>query len=61
MLKFKDQLLTNLLKVLLFSVSLSCMTACYRMPGPDDYSLIPSTNNPAYTKEKGGQPPGIGY
>lgn len=36
-------------------------TACYRMPTDDDYCLIPSTNNPDYTREKANINPGVGY
>lgn len=39
----------------------SVLTACYRMPGPDEYSLVPATNNPRFTKESSGQTPGVGY
>lgn len=31
---------------LLLLTLLACTTACYRMPGEDDYSVIPLTNNP---------------
>jgi hypothetical protein len=32
------------------------------MPTDEDYSLVPLTNNPAYTKEKASNPtPGVGY
>lgn len=30
---------------------LSC-ASCYRMPGENDFSVIPATNNPAVTREK---------
>lgn len=37
-------------------------TSCYRMPTEDDYSLIPLTNNPTYTRERASSPvPGVGY
>lgn len=36
---------------------LGCLTSCYRMPGDDDYSVVPVTNNPDFTKcGKGGAP-----
>lgn len=45
--------------VLLTMVSLS---GCYAMPGENDYSVIPATNNPAVTREKPGSIlPGVGY
>ena len=28
------------------------LTSCYRMPAEDEYSLIPTTNNPVVTREK---------
>jgi hypothetical protein len=45
--------------LLLFLASM--LTSCYRMPEEDEYSLIPSTNNPTYTREKAGAVPGVGY
>ena len=30
------------------------MTSCYRMPGEDEFSVVPTTNNPSVTCEKGG-------
>lgn len=39
--------LTFLLLVAAFN-----LTACYRMPYNDEYSIIPSTNNPDLTREK---------
>ena len=39
------------------------LSSCYRMPGEDEYSLVPTTNNPAITHEKPGSllPGGMGY
>lgn len=37
------------------------LISCYRMPGPDDYSLVPATNNPYFTREKHAPNPGVGY
>jgi hypothetical protein len=31
------------------------------MPEEDEYSLIPATNNPNYTREKGNATPGVSY
>lgn len=42
----------------LISLSLLLLTAgtavnsCYRMPTEDDYSLVPSTNNPDTTRQR---------
>lgn len=34
-------------------LTFSCVfTSCYRMPGENDYSVVPTTNNPAVTFEK---------
>ena len=39
-----------------------CLTACYRMPTEEDYSLIPSTNNASLTREGPNSfIPNIGY
>ncbi|HEV8052490.1 MAG TPA: hypothetical protein VGP47_08345 [Parachlamydiaceae bacterium] len=40
---------------------ISTMTSCYRMPENDEFSMVPSTNNPNYTREKANQNPGVGY
>jgi hypothetical protein len=40
---------------------LTIMSACYRMPTSEEYTLIPSTNNPDFTHEKGNTMPGVGY
>lgn len=45
---------------LLISIIISA-TACYRMPTDEDYCLIPSTNNPDFTRERESATPGIGY
>lgn len=36
-------------------------TACYRMPTEDDYCVIPTTNNPDVTREKGSNMPSMDY
>lgn len=47
------------MRYLIFLVLLS---GCYRMPGDDDFSTNPATNNPAITCEKsGGMMPGMNY
>lgn len=39
-----------------------CLTGCYRMPTEDDFSVVPTTNNPAVTCEKSTSIlPGSGY
>jgi hypothetical protein len=39
--------------LLLFLIMTSpFMGGCYRMPTADDYSLIPSTNNPQITRQR---------
>lgn len=47
--------------ILLISLAASLASCCYRMPEEEEYSLIPSTNNPTFTREKAGKTPGIGY
>lgn len=38
------------------------LTSCYRMPTEDDFSVVPTTNNPAITQEKNTNfIPGMGY
>jgi hypothetical protein len=42
--------------------ALICLTGCYRMPTENDFSVVPTTNNPAVTCEKNtGLIPGMGY
>lgn len=54
--------MTKLANTILFLTLISLLTSCvYRMPEDDEFSLIPATNNPNYTKEKAGPTPGIGY
>ncbi|MGA8164956.1 MAG: hypothetical protein WB791_08045 [Waddliaceae bacterium] len=51
--------------MILFAFTLSIgMASCYRMPGDDDYSVVPTTNNPAVIGNSGNQPslmPGGGF
>ncbi|MBA3722811.1 MAG: hypothetical protein H0W88_10485 [Parachlamydiaceae bacterium] len=39
------------------------LDSCYRMPGDDDFSVVPTTNNPAVTHEKSNTSlmPSVGY
>lgn len=32
--------------------TLSAFTGCYHMPTDEDYSLVPSTNNPQLTRQR---------
>lgn len=48
--------------LILASCSFICLTSCYRMPTENDFSLVPTTNNPAVTCEKNsGFLPSVGY
>lgn len=43
-------------------VVLLLLSSCYRMPTEEDYSLVPTTNNPAITYEKDDSPiPKVSY
>lgn len=43
---------TFLLKnAIFFAIILGCLTACYRMPDENDYSVVPMVNNPDFTRE----------
>lgn len=45
---------------LFFLLTLCTLTGCYRMPTDEDWSLVPTTNNPAITCEKNDSPlPGL--
>jgi len=39
------------------------LTSCYRMPSEDEYTVVPTINNPAVTRERQEANPlsGIGY
>jgi hypothetical protein len=38
------------------------LTSCYRMPTDDDFSVVPTTNNPALTCDKNDSLiPSVGY
>lgn len=41
------------MRIFILGLSLFALTSCYRMPGDEDYCLIPTTNNPTVT---GAQP-----
>jgi len=42
----------KILSSFMFIFCLSLLTGCYRMPSENEYSLVPTTNNPAVTYEK---------
>ncbi len=42
------------LSLLLLPLLLIVLTGCYRMPGENEFSEVPTTNNPSVTCEKGG-------
>lgn len=44
--------LAPLMTTCIFTLTLISCTGCYRMPGEDDYSVVPTTNNPSVTCEK---------
>lgn len=50
-----------ILQPLLFVILIVTATACYTMPGEDDFSLVPMTNHPDYTGggNKGSAIPGL--
>jgi hypothetical protein len=51
-----------LIKFTLLAFIWAILTGCYPMPTEDDYSLIPTTNNPSVTREKAGfNPSAIKY
>jgi hypothetical protein len=55
-------MMTKLAATVLFISFITIVTGCvYRMPEQDEFSLIPATNNPNYTREKANPTPGIGY
>jgi hypothetical protein len=51
-----------LMKLMLIACSWICLASCYRMPTENDFSVVPTTNNPAVTCEKNDSLlPGVGY
>lgn len=50
------------INILLITAALVMLTSCYRMPGEDDFSTIPTTNNPDVTRAKDSSPaPSMNY
>lgn len=47
--------MTKLLSTIMILIVLATAASCYRMPTEDDYSLIPSTNNPDYCRSNSGK------
>jgi hypothetical protein len=53
---------SSFIGLLLIVCALSGLTSCYRMPTENDFSVVPTTNNPAVTCEKNDSMlPGLGY
>jgi len=42
----------RLSSIFLLICGLNLLVSCYRMPNENEYSLVPTTNNPAVTCEK---------
>lgn len=38
--------------LLLLATAFSSLSSCYHMPTDEDYSLVPSTNNPQVTRQR---------
>lgn len=50
------------INILLITAALVTLTSCYRMPGEDEFSTIPTTNNPDVTRAKeSGPTPTMNY
>lgn len=50
------------LMILACLLVLVTLTSCYRMPKENEYSLVPMTNNPDVTRDRGpGLVPGVSY
>lgn len=53
---------TTISRFLYVATLLIALTGCYRMPTDQDYSVIPTTNNPDITGDKRVSPlPGVKY
>lgn len=53
--------MTTIIRTILLGSFLILTTACYRVPGEEDFSVIPSTNNPDITGSKPSLTPNISY
>ncbi len=50
------------IRLMLAAWSGTCLASCYRMPTENDFSVVPTTNNPAVTYEKNDSLiPSVGY
>ncbi len=45
----------------LLSLFAGALSSCYRMPGDDEYSTIPTINNPDITRHKESSEPQMKY
>lgn len=61
MIETKERVMNTTFKLIALCILLTSFAGCYRMPEPDEYSLIPATNNRDYTRETGSNLPSIGY
>jgi hypothetical protein len=48
----KNKLFSQLMTACILTSSFFLLCSCYRMPGDNDYSVVPTTNNPSVTYEK---------
>ena len=51
----------NYLIRIMLVVSFAFLSSCYRVPGEEDFSVIPSTNNPDITGCKPSLTPSVSY
>lgn len=47
--------------ILALVMVLTLLAGCYPMPGEDDFSIVPTTNNPDITREKTSALPNMSY
>lgn len=47
-----NKLLSPLVAIFILTSFLFLLSGCYRMPGENEYSVVPTTNNPSVTCEK---------
>lgn len=62
--QFSEVIMTKKqVSIILFVFMCSCFIGCYRMPTDEDFSVVPSTNNPDITGEKQGGSfmPNVGF
>jgi hypothetical protein len=51
----------NIKKFLILAMLWAVATSCYRMPGDDDFSVCPTTNNRSLTQETQSMVPEVPY